>query len=84
MTNHQPIDDIPAWLANFADTYIDSNRTLQQGFLDSKLFRSPVVAVYLREISRDDGGTGSVGWVQFEATVQGGEVFEEKRVISPG
>ena len=84
MMSQQPIDDVPAFLANFTDTYLDNKRTLKEGFLDSKLFGPPIVALYLREIGRDGDGTGPVGWVQFEATVWGGEVFREKRVISPG
>lgn len=78
-----PINDVLAWLDNFADTYINTNKALREGFLDSKLFGSPIVAIYLREIVRDDFDADPVGWIQFEATVRGGKIFKTNRVIRP-
>jgi hypothetical protein len=83
MSSSQPGEDVPAWLENFAETYVNSGNPLQEGFLNRKLFNPPITGVYLREISRDGlDGTGPTGWVQFEATVRGGEVFTTERVIT--
>jgi hypothetical protein len=82
MPSSQSTEAVPAWLENFAETYLNSGDPLQQGFLDRNLFSAPITALYLREIGHDGlDGNGPVGFIQFEAIVRGGEVFTTKRVI---
>jgi hypothetical protein len=76
-------EDLSAWLDDFADTFLDKSANLQDGFLDSKLFGPPVEAIYLRVIARDNFDNDPVGWVQFEATIRGGEVIKTDRVRRP-